>query len=863
MGIFLIWVLIILLCSVLVALLGVKLLRWLDRLEADDLWLNEAAGDESISIWLRQRWQIIRSGKFHMRKISAQEKTDVDQAQGGIVDQVDTQAQNESGERLLPNGLTSNVRLSVEIPIGARIQITIETVPDTADEPVVDVRTEPESDLARVKVQVISTGAARVEPKPKSIKPMAAKQDWAARQAKTVAWLQKIPLSPVLFGLALFVYLATRLVGLDRFPIYFFTDESIHTILAQDLVNNHFQYNGQFLPTYFSMGSSFGLNSVSVYLQVIPYLLFGKSVFVTRGVSVLISLLGAGAVGLILKDFFKSRYWWAGVFILSIIPTWFLHSRTAFESIELASFYAVFLYFYLGYRLRSPYYLFFAIIAGALVFYTHGLGQFLMAVTAILLFLVDLPYHWKQRKIVLFGLLLIGIMAIPYFRFSHANSSVFIEELRTRGSYWLDKNLNLAEKSGRFFSEYLSGFNPKYWFLPDNPRDLIRHQMKGYGHISILALPFFVAGLWLAIKNIRLPAHRTVLIALLAAPFGAATAQITILRVIWFVIPAALLISLGLEALLDWLEKRRISQRVLEISVFVILVGINLFMLQDVLRNGPVWYKDYSLYGMQYGAEQLFGQAIPQTLQQEPNANFVVTPTWANGTDNFVRFFLNPDQQSHVRLDSIQAYLFKRLPIQDNTYIVLTQPEYEQAKASPKFRDVNPQKIIYYPDGTPGFYFVRLAYSDSADQIFAAEKIARSQPVEGEVQIGEETAKILYSQIDMGGPQSIFDGDTYTLMRGLEANPFIIELDFPEPRPIQQISADFANMDFTLTVELSDANGDSVTYTTTQQNVQGNPHVEMIIDRGPDLVSKLRMEILSLNGGEQPHIHIRELKLTP
>ena len=70
-------------------------------------------------------------------------------------------------------------------------------------------------------------------------------------------------------------------------------------------------------------------------------------------------------------------------------------------------------------------------------------------------------------------------------------------------------------------------------------------------------------------------------------------------------------------------------------------------------------------------------------------------------------------------------------------------------------------------------------------------------------------------------------------------------------------------MDFTLTNKLTGVNGDSVIYTTTQRGVQGDPHVEMVIDKGPDLVSKLRMEILSLNGGEQPHIHIRELKLVP
>ncbi len=550
--------------------------------------------------------------------------------------------------------------------------------------------------------------------------------------------------------------------------------------------------------------------------------------------------------------------------MLSIAPTWFLHSRTAFEYAELASFYGIFLYFYLGYRLRSPHLFYFAILAGALVFYTHGLGQFLMAATAGLLFLVDLPYHWKQRKTFLFGLLLILVLALPYFRFASSNTDIFIEELRTRGSYWLDQNLNLMDKLSRFGSEYLSALNPVYWFLPNNVRDLARHQMQGYGHLTLITLPFFLIGLWLVIKNIKSPAHRTILIALIASPFGAALAQVSVLRTLWLVIPATVIIALGLTVLLDWLEKRLVSFKVLSVSLFVVLFTINVYMLRDALRAGPLWYRDYSLYGMQYGAKQLFGEAIPEILEQQPGTRFVITPTWANGTDNFVRFFLTPEQQALVRLDSIQAYLFERLPIDDRTLVVLTQPEFDLAKASPKFKQVTTRQIIEYPDGNPGFYFVNLEYSDQADTIFAAEKLARSQPVENQIQVGDQLSTIRYSQIDMGQPENIFDGDVYTLMRGLEANPFIIELEFPEPRSISQISTDLANMDFTFSVQLfSDSESSPTSYETTQRGVQGDPHVDLVIDRGPNLVSKLRLEILSLNGGDQPHIHVRELNLLP
>ena len=80
-----------------------------------------------------------------------------------------------------------------------------------------------------------------------------------------------------LFLLALLVFVLTRFIGLDRWPIYFFTDEAIQTVQAADLVQHGLRdAAGNLFPTYFANGAYLNL-SVSVYAQVIPYLLFGYS----------------------------------------------------------------------------------------------------------------------------------------------------------------------------------------------------------------------------------------------------------------------------------------------------------------------------------------------------------------------------------------------------------------------------------------------------------------------------------------------------------------------------------------------------------------------------------------------------------
>ena len=171
-------------------------------------------------------------------------------------------------------------------------------------------------------------------------------------------------LDTVLFiGVAL-VFLITRLIALDRWPIYFFTDEAVNAVRASELLSHGLRDNaGIFLPTYFENEFYLSL-STSVYAQVIPVALFGFSVFVTRATVVVISLSGTLAVGLILRDILKLRFWWIGPLLLCITPAWFLHTRTAFENPIWVACYAWFVYFYLCYRTRQPRHLITAIVFG-------------------------------------------------------------------------------------------------------------------------------------------------------------------------------------------------------------------------------------------------------------------------------------------------------------------------------------------------------------------------------------------------------------------------------------------------------------------------------------------------------------------
>ncbi len=674
--------------------------------------------------------------------------------------------------------------------------------------------------------------------------------------------MKRLSLDTVLGLLAALLFLATRLIGLERWPIYFFSDEAINPILAAQFLRNGFTDGaGHLFPTYFPNGTYLSL-SVSVYAQVIPYLLFGFSEFVTRAVSVLVAFSGTLAVGLILKNIFKQRFWWLGMLILSITPAWFLHSRTAFEHVLWVGFYAWFLYFYMCYRQGQPRHILTAFVFGALSFYSYSGAQLGIGLTGLLLLISDARYHWRtfraRPKLLLVAALVVLLLAAPYIRSTVQNGDETFRHLRALNSYWT-RSWSLGEKLNRLQQEYRFGLSPAYWFGSENNRDLIRHQMKGYGLLLPMMLPFILLGLLICLKNFRSSPYRVVLITLLIAPLGGVLVATLILRVLIMVIPAALLASLGLIAVLTWLTQR-VSYRPLAIGVFAIVGAFNLFMLVDALTNGPTWYTDYGLQGLQYGGQQVFG-AIRTELERAPQTQVMVSPNWANGA-NTLQWFFAPGEH-RIQMVNIDAYKFSRRPLTDDTLLVMTPDEYARTIDDPKFSDIRVERTLPYPDGQPGFYFVRLKYSLAAPAIFAAEDAARHQPVSEAIMLDGQPVTILHSQFDIGQMARAFDGDPYTLVRTLVDNPAIIEITFDEPRVLTGLALTTATMDYNATVKLTPADGRAAQVYSRDLVQQGpDPTVDFLFDPKPTgPIKTLRLEVKILNMSGDAHIHIREIKL--
>ena len=86
----------------------------------------------------------------------------------------------------------------------------------------------------------------------------------AGSRAITLQSLLTLP--NILLALAVVIYLVVRLIGLSDYPIFFFTDEAVQTVLAQDFIRDGLRgYDGELFPTFFYNSFQYNLGSVSLF----------------------------------------------------------------------------------------------------------------------------------------------------------------------------------------------------------------------------------------------------------------------------------------------------------------------------------------------------------------------------------------------------------------------------------------------------------------------------------------------------------------------------------------------------------------------------------------------------------------------
>lgn len=670
----------------------------------------------------------------------------------------------------------------------------------------------------------------------------------------------------VLFVLSLGIYLLIRTVRLAEYPIFFFSDEAMPVIRAQEFLGNGFRNrDGVFFPTFFRNTFQFSL-STTVYLQAIGYVLFGKTVFVTRLISMLSTLPAAVGIGLLFKQVYKAKHWWAATLMFSLVPAWFLHSRTAFETVTAVSLYALFVYFYFRYRqTENQSQLYLALISGALCFYTYNPARLVIVLSGFFLFLSDIKFHWNNRSSSLIGLALLVLLVLPYFRHQWLYPQSISEHLYGLGSYWV-RETPLTVKFRTFFQEYIWGLNPLYWYRPTE-YELVRHHMLGYGHLSRFTLPFAGWGLAVCFYNFRKPHYRNLILLLLAAPAGAALVDIYITRALFVVVPMTLITAVGLfdcverltssqwfqQKLAGWLSPRRVA-----LLLFVVLSFFNVRMGADALTNGATWYEIYGLGGLQYGAREVFGKTA-DLLEEVPGRQIYVSSVWTNGTDTVARFFF--EEPLPFDLVSIKNdHLKKRWPMTDDTLFILTREEYELMLTSNKFNNIGVEDTILWPNGVDGFFVVSADYVPNIDEIFAQEAAERRKPLIRTLSVSGQPATVTYPRMDIGDIDQLFDGDELTLARTEAGNPATIIVEFENTITASGLRFNVGNRAADITATLLTTNSQTVINSGSFQGTAGDSIRLILFDQSYQ-IDTLTLLIQDPQQGEIGHVHLWEIEL--
>jgi hypothetical protein len=280
------------------------------------------------------------------------------------------------------------------------------------------------------------------------------------------------------------------------------------------------------------------------------------------------------------------------------------------------------------------------------------------------------------------------------------------------------------------------------------------------------------------------------------------------------------------------------------------------WMTRDAILNGPTWYSDYSLYGMQWGGQQL-SEKILEFKQAHPQAQLTLSPTWANNTDVIMRYFLGDPLP--VEMGTLDAHNNYFLPFEDGEVFILPPEEFAALKENPKFADIEVLEVLAYPDGNPGFYFVSLDYAAGAEAIFAAELAERQQPQIEQVEIWGQTAGVTYPMLDIGEIGDAFDGDRATLIRTFEANPLNLTLTFGNTIEIQAITVWLGNARSAINVELIDSQGQHHQFEAFDTGMEAIHPVRL--DFGEKLaVRSLNLRIESLDQREPVHVHLWDVE---
>lgn len=569
-------------------------------------------------------------------------------------------------------------------------------------------------------------------------------------------------------ALVLAGYLVVTFTNLRAFPPYFFCDEAVAGIDAWSMLHTWKDHRGQPWPIFFHGLGEYAL-SLTVYLQIPLVALLGLDEIAVRSRAALMSVVGMVSVSYF---FFLmrggARIWLVPAGLASSV-FWYLHSRTGFEYIDATACYfagVAALLIACSFEKRRG-----AVAAGilfGLCFYAYtparGWTLSLLAALALLAF-VDKRLS-KRMFFRVAVVCMVVLLPLLWLHYAHPEIAMQrFQAIRGERIYTLPVRTVVLTT----VKNYADALNPYNWFFKTENLHP-RHSLPGFALI-----PSWMCILWfIGLGNLlfgwrRLP-NRVLLACILTTPMTAALFEISTARCLPVGVGYVLLCALGADVVLC-----RLPRIVSLLSGVVMCAYAGCFFVYTQTK-AIYSYPFYGMYGIQYGARQLY------TWVQERmgiDSDIRIINSTFNSGDVFPYFYLTPEQRDRVRIIEPLHICLGREDWNDSTLFIFPALWFETSPANvcPPFeREL--VHVIKDPKGQPLFEAMRIKHSPAVMEWWETQEKERLKLQADRLKVNGMDILFEHSKIAWGSIEGFFDGDSGTRARTDEINPGIFTVRF-------------------------------------------------------------------------------------
>jgi hypothetical protein len=565
-------------------------------------------------------------------------------------------------------------------------------------------------------------------------------------------------------------YLVATFFKLTAFPPYFFCDEAIAGVDAWSMWQTGRDFRGIPWPIFFHGLGEYAL-SLSVYLQIPFVALLGLDESAVRARAAVMSVLALASVSFLFVKAKGVRNLWLVPLLLVSSTFWYLHSRAGFEYMDATACYfaaiAAFLLACSSKKFR------WVLISGALFgasFYAYtparGWAISLLAALAALTFF-DRRLSWK---VLIQMTAICTLVLIPLFWIQYKHPEITMQRFQAiRG----ERIYTLPFQTVVFntISNYAYVLNPHYWFFrTENLHP--RHSLPGFSLIPSWLVPLWCIGVANILWGWRNLHNRILAACILTAPLTASLFEISTARCFPVGVCYIILCAFGADVVL-----RKLPRLFAPLAALAACVYAGWFV-HYTQTQALYSYPFYGMYGIQYGARQLYGW-VKEKAKTEPDIR-IINATFNSG-DAFLLFFLSPEERRRVKIIEPLRICQGRDEWSDSTLFVFPAEWFESnpPDTCPPF-EKEIIEVIRDPKGKPLLEAVRLKHSQAVNDWFIKIKNERLALKVDNLVVNGMPITFEHTKIAWGTIAGFFDGDSGTRARTDDINPGIFSVRFAE-----------------------------------------------------------------------------------